>query len=165
MRSPLKRNVRRYYVSMRFSTTLVTILLFCLFVGCRDHSVGQIKVDGDSTPRFSFVGSNVDGLVVYRVPPQYLSKGIPLDETRKEGPNTLWMLDGSHNAAEPIIYGVVPVGVKAMVSAKPLEEGVVYFVSGYVSTPDTGAFVGQYFIINNGHTQEFHGEGGENPNQ
>ena len=141
------------------------ILLLCLCVDCRNHGVGQIKVDGDSTPRFSFVGSDVQGLVVYRVPPEYLSKGIPLDETRKEGSNTVWMLDGSHNAAEPIIYGVVPVGMKQTVSAKPLEEGMVYFVSGYVGTRDTAAFVGQYFIINNGHTQEFHGEGGENSNQ
>ena len=72
------------------------------------------------------------------------------------------MLDGSHNAAEPIVYGVVPLGVKAEVPAKPLEEGVIYFVTSWVGTRDTGAFVGQYFRINNGHTEEFHGEGGEN---
>lgn len=73
--------------------------------------------------------------------------------------------DGRHNAAEPIIYGVVPAGVKALVPANPLQEHVVYFVSGYVNTRDTGAFVGQYFIIKDGRTQEFHGEGGENSNQ
>ena len=150
---------------MKLPTFLVAVILVSLSSGCRDHSVGRLVVDGGSTPRFSFIGSSVSGLVVYRVPPEYLDKGIPLDETRKDGPNTFWMLDGDHNAAEPIIYGVVPAGVKAVVPAKPLQERAVYFVSGYVGTRDTGAFVGQYFIIHDGRTQEFHGEGGENSNR
>jgi hypothetical protein len=117
-----------------------------------------VHVDGEGKPRFSFNGLTVSSLVVYEVPDQYLKKGIPLSELKATNANTRWFLEGQHNAKEPIEYGKAPVGMKESAAAKPLADGVVYFVSSYVGTRDTGAFAGQYFRIRNGRVEEFHEE-------
>jgi len=116
---------------------------------------------GDNNPRFSFVGVNVNSLVVYEVPKQYLEKGVPLDELKAENPNTKWFLEGQHDAKVTIEYGKAPVGMKESASSNPLTEGVIYFVSSYVGTRDTGAFVGNYFRIRNGKAEEIHEEIGK----
>jgi hypothetical protein len=48
--------------------------------------------------------------------------------------------------------------MKESATSKPLTEGVVYFVSGYVNTRDMGAFVGNYFRIRDGKVEEIHEE-------
>jgi hypothetical protein len=135
--------------------------LLVLFSGCRSHEVGRVSVEGNSTPRFKFTGLSVTHLLVYQVPRQYLSKGIPLNELTKDNPNTQWLIDGVHDAHLPINYGSVPEGMKEIVSSKPLAEGTIYFVSTYIGTEDTGAFVGQYFKLQNGRTVEVHEDFGE----
>jgi hypothetical protein len=137
---------------------ILGLLALLSLAGCRDHSLGEVHVDGDSKPRFKFVGEHVGRLVVYRVPDKYLRQGIPLDELDESKPNVQWFIEGSHEASEPILYGVAPPGTKAAFPAKLLDEGVVYFVGSWVGTRDTGAFVGQYFRIQNGRTEEFHEE-------
>jgi hypothetical protein len=128
-------------------------------LACRSHKLGEVHVEGVAKPTFRFVGFNVGSLVIYQVPERYLKSGIPLDELKEDNPNTRWFLDGDHDANEPIVYGIVPSGMKEFSPAKPLVEGVTYFASSYVGTEDTGAFVGQYFRIRNGQAEEFYGEG------
>ncbi len=140
---------------------LIKILLLALLtacLSCRSHSIGRVNVDGDGRPRFTFTGLTVSYVVVYRVPAEYLNKGIPLDALTKDNPDTQWLIEGSHDARYVITYGFVPPGMKEILPAKPLAEGPIYFVSTYISTEDTGAFVGQYFRIQNGHSIEVHEE-------
>lgn len=144
---------------MKCIVIVLGLLLIASLAACRNHSVGEVHVDGDAKPRFRFVGLNVGSLVVYQVPEQYLKAGIPLGELKEDNPNTHWFLEGSHDASQPIFYGTAPSGMKEAAPAKPLVEGVVYFASSYVGTQDTGAFVGQYFKIKNGRAEEFHEEG------
>jgi hypothetical protein len=143
---------------MKVPVTVLGLLLLFSLAGCRDHKVGAVHVDGDSKPRFRFVGLHVGRLVVYRVLDKYLKAGIPADELKENNANTQWFIEGNHTANEPILYGAAPPGMKEAFPAKSLDEGVVYFVSSYVGTYDTGAFVGQYFRIKNGRTEEFHEE-------
>ena len=75
---------------------------------------------------------------------------------KDNNPDTQWRIDGHHDADLPINYGIVPSGMKELVPPKPLVEGTIYFVSSYIGTEDTGAFVGQYFKIQNGRATEFH---------
>ena len=142
-----------------YSQKIITILLLVLLTACsscRSHSIGRVNIDGDNGPRFTFTGVTVTYVLVYRVPPEYLSKGIPLDVLTKDNPDTQWLLEGSHEARDAIAYGFAPQGMKEVLPAKPLAEGPIYFVSTYISTEDTGAFVGQYFRIQNGHAIEVH---------
>jgi hypothetical protein len=140
---------------------LIKILLLALLtacLSCRSHSIGRVNVDGDGRPRFTFTGLTVSYVVVYRVPAEYLNKGIPLDALTKDNPDTQWLIEGSSEAQHVIRYGFAPQGMKEILPAKPLAEGPIYFVSTYISTEDTGAFVGQYFRIQNGHSIEVHEE-------
>ena len=138
------------------ATNIFLCGLLILFCGCRSHEVGRVNVDGDSKPRFTFTGLSVSHLLVYRVPRQYLSKGIPLNALTKDNPDTQWLIDGDHAADLPISYGSVPKEMKEILPPKPLVEGTIYFVSIYIGTEDTGAFAGQYFKIQNGRTIEVH---------
>jgi hypothetical protein len=137
------------------SIAAVSLALLVALASCRSY-VGKVNIDGDSKPRFKFTGFTVSSLVVYRVPPEYLKKGIPLDALTKDNPDTQWITEGLHDADVPIAYGSVPHDMKETLPAKTLVEGTIYFVSTYVGTEGTGAFVGQYFRISNGQTSEFH---------
>ncbi len=145
----------------KFVILIGGLILVLSSSACRSHKLGEVHVEGVGTPTFRFVGLNVGSLVIYQVPDRYRKSGIPLDELKEDNPNTHWFVQGNHEANEPIVYGMVPSGMKEFAPAKPLDEGVIYFASSYVGTEDTGAFVGQYFKIKNGRAEEFHGEGNE----
>ena len=140
----------------RSSFAAIAFALLGVLAGCRSHATGKVNVDGDAKPRFKFSGLTVSSLVVYRVPPEYLKKGIPLDALTKDNPDTQWIVEGLHTANVPVTYGSVPGDMKQIVAPKPLADDTIYFVSTYIGTEDTGAFVGQYFRIRNGRTSEFH---------
>jgi hypothetical protein len=140
---------------MKLSVRIFSIILLLALGSCSPH-VGSVNAEGGSQPRFTFIGSSVSSLIVYRVPRKYLNKGIALDAVTKNGSDTQWRIDGMHDARTPINYGVVPKGMTEIVPAKPLSENTIYFASTYVGTEETGAFVGQYFRIQNGRTIEVH---------
>ncbi len=140
---------------MKSTVRIFTLSLLLLLNSCSPH-VGSVNVEGENQPRFTFVGRSVSSLIVYRIPRQYLNKGILLDAVNKNGSDTQWRVDGMHYAGIPIRYGVVPDGMTEIVAVKPLAENTIYFASTYIGTEETGAFVGQYFIIRNGQTVEVH---------
>jgi hypothetical protein len=142
-------------MTRRSSFAAIVFALLGVLAGCRSHATGKVNVDGDAKPRFNFTGLTVSSLVVYSVPP-YLKKGIPLDALTKDNPDTQWIVEGLHTANVPITYGSVPADMKQIVAPKPLSDNTIYFVSTYIGTEDTGAFVGQYFRTRNGQTSEFH---------
>jgi hypothetical protein len=144
---------------MTYSQTLIKALLLILvmgFFGCRSHSTGRVNVHGDQSPHFTFTGDTVTYVLVYRVPAEYLSKGIPLKVLTKDNPDTQWVIEGTHEARDPIRYGLAPQGMKELVAPKALTDGPTYFVSTYIGTEDTAAFVGQYFKLQNGRAIEVH---------
>ena len=142
-------------ICRRYSAAIAFALLGVL-VGCRSHATGKVNVDGGAKPRFTFTGLTVSSLVVYRVPAEHLKKGIPLDALTKDNPDTQWIVERLHTANVPITYGSVPVDMKQIVAPKPLVDDAIYFVSTYIGTEDTGAFVGQYFQVRGGQTSEYH---------
>src|ERR1044072_1651260 len=101
----------------------LAIVLMLVLTACRYHSLGQVHVDGEAKPRFSFTGLTVSSLVIYEVPDQYLKEGIPLNELKATNPNTKWFVEGPHDAKEPIEYGKAPAGMKESAAAQPLDEG------------------------------------------
>jgi hypothetical protein len=86
-----------------------------------------------------------------------------LDELKKDNPDTHWLLEGMHDANIPINYGIVPEGMKEIVRAKPLAEGEIYLASIYISTEETGTFVGQYFRMQSGQTIQINEPIGNKP--
>lgn len=148
-------------VQVKSSLTILLLSLLLILNSCPPH-VGSINVEGESQPRFTFIGTDVISLVVYRIPRKYLNKGIPLDEVTKDTPNIQWRVKGDHDARIPINYGVLPEGMKEVIPAKTLAENTIYLASTYIGTEETGAFVGQYFIIQDGRTVEVHEHLNEN---
>jgi hypothetical protein len=145
-----------------FVKTVLSLMVLFTLSSCRRH-VGTFNVGGDSRPRFTFSGSSLNHLLVYRVPRKYIDKQIPLDELKKDNPDTQWLLEGTHDANVHIDYGIVPKGMKEIVRAKPLAEGEIYLASIYISTEETGAFVGQYFRMESGRTIQINEPIGNKP--
>jgi hypothetical protein len=104
----------------------------------------EVRVQPTSPPTFTFSrGTLVSMLLVYHLQADQKDKGVFLDEVLNDKANLTWMLEGTHNQEVPIVYGLVPVGMKETVQAKPLIEGESYL--GYVAS-----LVGVRFIIRNG---------------
>jgi hypothetical protein len=53
--------------------TVLSLMVLFTLSGCRRH-VGTFSVEGDGQPRFTFSGSSLNHLLVYRVPRKYIGK-------------------------------------------------------------------------------------------
>ena len=108
----------------------------------------EVRVEAGNPPTFTFSrGTATDGLLVYHLKGDQAHKGILLDTLLADKENTSWKISGEHDNQIPITYGVVPIGMKAAIEAKPLIEGEYYMV--YVTS-----LVGATFVINDGHAQQ-----------
>jgi hypothetical protein len=87
-------------------------------------------------------------LTILRVPKEYAGSGmIPGDVLTEQA--IVWEITGgTKHAKEPIMYGVVPEGMKERHAAKPLEEGGYYVVM--CGQNRNGGCYGTRFIIQNG---------------
>jgi hypothetical protein len=85
--------------------------------------------------------------MVYHIPPDQIDKGIYFDQLSENSPNTMWLIQGTHDPKEPITYGTIPANMREAVQAKPLVEGEYYFV--YVAS-----LVGRRFVVRNGKAEE-----------
>jgi hypothetical protein len=122
----------------------------CLFIlalqGCEVPP--EVRVEPANPPTFTFSrGTAVDMLLVYHLKGDQAHKGILLDTLLADKENTSWMIQGEHDNQIPISYGVVPMGMKATVQAKPLIEGEYYMV--YVAS-----LVGARFLVRNGYAEQ-----------
>jgi hypothetical protein len=118
------------------------LLMLVAFQSC--HVQPEVRVEPENPPRFTFSRSTVaDGLLVYHLKGDQRNKGIFLDKLLADKENTCWMIEGDHDNQIPITYGVVPMGMKATIQAKPLMEGEYYMV--YVTS-----LVGAKFVISDG---------------
>jgi hypothetical protein len=142
---------------MKLLISILSLTLLLVLSGCREH-IGSVHVEGNSQPRFTFDGTHVSSLVVYRIPRKYLNKAIPVDEVYEDRPNVQWRVEGDHEAGVPINYGSLPEGMKERVTASPLTENTLYLTSTEIGTEDTRAFVGLYFMIRNGRVIEVPGQ-------
>jgi hypothetical protein len=108
----------------------------------------EVRVESTNPPTFTFSrGTVADGLLVYHLKGDQAHQGILLDTLLADKENTSWKIDGQHDNQIPITYGVVPMGMKATVEAKPLIEGEYYFV--YVTS-----LVGAKFLVRNGRAEQ-----------
>jgi hypothetical protein len=105
-------------------------------------------VESTNPPTFTFSrGTVADGLLVYHLKGNQAHQGILLDKLIADKENTSWKIEGEHDNQIPITYGVVPMGMKATVEAKPLIEGEYYMV--YVTS-----LVGATFLVRNGRAEQ-----------
>jgi len=106
-------------------------------------------VEATDPPTFTFSRSTVtDGLLVYHLRGDRANQGgILLDTLLADKENTCWMIEGEHDNKIPIRYGIVPMGMKVSIEAKPLVEGEYYMV--YVTS-----LVGAKFVIKDGRAEE-----------
>jgi hypothetical protein len=109
----------------------------------------EVRVEPTDPPTFTFSrGTAADMLLVYHLKGDQARKGgIFLNTLLADKENTSWNIEGEHDNQIPITYGVVPMGMKATVEAKPLIEGEYYFV--YVTS-----LVGARFLVRDGHAEQ-----------
>jgi len=121
-------------------------LLLLAFQSC--HIQPEVRAEPTNPPTFTFSSGTVtDGLLVYHLKGDQAQKGIILDTLLEDKENISWMIEGEHDNQIPISYGVVPLGMKATVEAKPLIEGEYYMV--YVTS-----LVGAKFVVRDGRAEQ-----------
>jgi len=139
----LKMVILSRYARLRLAVTLLMVLAF---QSC--HVQPEVRVEPGNPPTFTFSrGTAADGLLVYHLKGDQAHKGIFLDKLLADKENTSWMIEGEHDNKIPITYGVVPMGMKATIQAKPLIEGEYYMV--YVTS-----LVGAKFLVRNGRAEQ-----------
>src|ERR1700694_2294294 len=120
-------------------------LLLLAFQSC--HVQPEVRVETTTPPMFTFSrGTAVDMLLVTTLRATKRIQGVFLDTLLADKENTSWMIEGEHDNQIPIAYGVVPIGMKATVEAKPLIEGEYYMVF-------VASLVGTRFLVRNGHAE------------
>ena len=125
------------------SVVLTISLCFC---AC-ESPVDTDLIQG-SPPKFIFNHPEaLTGVVVYRIPSEYVNKGIPGDMLNDS--IAVWEIRGQlQNPKEPIVYGIVPTGMSETIPAKSLEEGQGYLLRCFQN--DNGGCSGVEFTIKDG---------------